>query len=913
MKSLQLITSVATDSLSALGLEVKDLEGYLDIVANAQSSTNQSAEQLMNAYLRVGSSVKNLGIPLEESAAALGIFANNGLKGTAAGTKLSSILTGMTAQTSVAAKGFGMMGVKVYDNNGKFRGLTTVLKEAKKGLGKLNQEQQQNAIKMAVGTRNVNAFMQLVDAAADGSMPGLTEEFKNSDGALDKLRATMEDTTKNKLQLMKSALEGAGEAIFRILAPAVEKIANGISNLANAFTNANPMVKSLIVGIAGIAAVIGPIMLVVSGAMKLGLACKTTSVQALGLVKSMFGIKKVSGGATNSLKQTTREVTNMGKAKGKSMTITSKATGKQMRFAKSLDRTAKDAQKMAAGGKMSQGAANAISKSAENAAKKTGLMASNMGRTFPAGLKLSQGTNIATGSVIRLTSNAAKTAASVGTLGNAAGGVTSSLITTGATSMATGGSILGLAGKVALTAAKFTGWGLAATAATAVVVGTVKALNTEAIPQLDLFAEHSVKTANGTGETMVSISEHTQGLMTKHFAHMQELSTTFNLAMVNGGNMTKEQIEGVGGVLASNNRLIMEEVKKDTEGLTTFMVEQGAKRLGLTTEEYTKALAATKVHEENTQKSLQAHSDRIMEILKVQKGDKVNITNAERKELEQIQIQINNMASKLLTESEAEQKVIMQRIVDSKDTIDKKGAVDLLQRAETLKTDVVKKANEQYDESIKAAENFRKIAGPKEKDFADKMIKNAEEVRKKTIAEAEEQKKGVIDKLMEAYPDLGHEVDLVTGEIRNSVDAAVRKWATATFPAKKLEYQIRENRVYTSSSASLNGGTGPNGRSSSRFVGGGRSITQPNLNPNTQRSIDMGQQLSTNQLSSSSSSRMSRMSESNRQTSSSVSRPIIVQNMNIRKESDIEKISRQLFDLEKNQDRARGVVREFRR
>ena len=65
--------------MSALGVEIGDLSGYLDIAAKANNKSNQTAEQLMEAYLGVGGMMKNLNVPLAESATALGVLAIRGI------------------------------------------------------------------------------------------------------------------------------------------------------------------------------------------------------------------------------------------------------------------------------------------------------------------------------------------------------------------------------------------------------------------------------------------------------------------------------------------------------------------------------------------------------------------------------------------------------------------------------------------------------------------------------------------------------------------------------------------------------------------------------------------------------------------------------------------------------------------
>ena len=74
-------TDLVTDSLSALGLQAEDTSHYLDVVAQTSRNANTSGIQMLEAYIGVGGMFRDMNVPLEESAALLGILANRGIKG----------------------------------------------------------------------------------------------------------------------------------------------------------------------------------------------------------------------------------------------------------------------------------------------------------------------------------------------------------------------------------------------------------------------------------------------------------------------------------------------------------------------------------------------------------------------------------------------------------------------------------------------------------------------------------------------------------------------------------------------------------------------------------------------------------------------------------------------------------------
>ena len=286
-------SDLVTDSMGGLKLEVKDLSGYLDIVAKSSQKSNTSTQQLLEAFINVGSTCSGLNMSLEESSAALGILANNGTKGYEAGTKLNSILARMTAQSKPAAEAWDSIGVKVYDADGKFRGLTTILSETRTKFEKLTEEEQRYFLKNAVGTDNITAFTNLMNSAG-GELQELTKEVGNSSGALDDLAKTMQDNVKGQITQLKSKLEELGIKLGETLLPILSKFVDKISGMVDAFNNLSPEVQEGIVkfglfAVAGVACVnaFGKLLTVGGSLVKFG-----------GTLSKVFGITSAATTAT---------------------------------------------------------------------------------------------------------------------------------------------------------------------------------------------------------------------------------------------------------------------------------------------------------------------------------------------------------------------------------------------------------------------------------------------------------------------------------------------------------------------------------------------------------------------------------------------------------------------------------------
>ena len=133
-------SDLVTDSMSALGVTVDDLSDYLDIAAKANNKSNQSAQQLMEAYLGVGGTLTGLGVELEESATALGVMANRGIKGSEAGNALNAVLVNLTTGTGQAGEMMEKLGISAFDSQGKFIGVAETLQKVEEATSSMTDE-----------------------------------------------------------------------------------------------------------------------------------------------------------------------------------------------------------------------------------------------------------------------------------------------------------------------------------------------------------------------------------------------------------------------------------------------------------------------------------------------------------------------------------------------------------------------------------------------------------------------------------------------------------------------------------------------------------------------------------------------------------------------------------------------------
>ena len=216
-------SDLVTDSMAALGVSVNELPNYLDVVTKAQNKSNQTAEQLMEAYLGVGGTMKNLNVPIAESATALGVLANRGIKGSEAGNALNAVMVNLTTGTGQAGKMMQEMGISAFDSQGNFIGLEATLQQLNTSLQGCSEEERNAALAAIGGKQHVDALNNLMAGLNTTNEQGisewaaLTNELENCNGSLDAMRDTKLDNLEGDLKVLQSAAEDAGIKIYENL------------------------------------------------------------------------------------------------------------------------------------------------------------------------------------------------------------------------------------------------------------------------------------------------------------------------------------------------------------------------------------------------------------------------------------------------------------------------------------------------------------------------------------------------------------------------------------------------------------------------------------------------------------------------------------------------------------------------
>ncbi len=257
-EDLARVSDILTDAISAFGDEAKDAARYADVMAAASSNANTDVAGLGEAFKMVAPVAGALGYSLEDTSVALGLMANAGVKGSAAGTALRSALTNLVKPTAAMEKEMKRLGINIKDSSGEMKPLDVLLGDLRTSFGKLSEDQKASAAATIFGKEAMSGMLAVINAG-EGDFNKLTNAIANSEGVAQEMAETMQNNLQGKLTNLKSALEELAIKIFDALEPALSWLVGAFQSLVDWLNGLDASTQTVMVAIAGLAAAIGPL------------------------------------------------------------------------------------------------------------------------------------------------------------------------------------------------------------------------------------------------------------------------------------------------------------------------------------------------------------------------------------------------------------------------------------------------------------------------------------------------------------------------------------------------------------------------------------------------------------------------------------------------------------------------------
>ena len=211
-------SDMVTDSMSALGIEATEsnLNSFADQLAQTASKANTKVSQLGDAILTVGGTAKGLAGGTTELNTALGILADNGLKGAEGGTHLRNMILSLQNPTGDASKALQSLGVDVYDAQGNMRGLNDIFKDLQSGMEGMTAAQKDSIISTLFNKTDLTAANAMLSNCTD-RWDELSAAIENSAGACEDMYSIQLDNLDGDIKILQSGLSDLGISIYKDL------------------------------------------------------------------------------------------------------------------------------------------------------------------------------------------------------------------------------------------------------------------------------------------------------------------------------------------------------------------------------------------------------------------------------------------------------------------------------------------------------------------------------------------------------------------------------------------------------------------------------------------------------------------------------------------------------------------------
>ena len=271
-EDLATTSDIVTDALTAFGLSAKDSGHFADILAAASSNANTNVSMMGETFKYCAPIAGAMGYSAEDTAQAIGLMANSGIKGSQAGTALRTIMTKLQGELKLSGAAFGDMTIQTANADGSMRDLNDILADCRVAFGQMTESEKAQAAETLVGKNAMSGFLALMNAAP-ADIAKLEGAIDNCNGTSEEMAEIMQDNLSGQLTILKSQLEELAISFGDLLMPAIRNIVSKIQAFVDKLNGMDDSQRKVIIRIALLVAAIAPLLVIIGTTIsKIGVA-----------------------------------------------------------------------------------------------------------------------------------------------------------------------------------------------------------------------------------------------------------------------------------------------------------------------------------------------------------------------------------------------------------------------------------------------------------------------------------------------------------------------------------------------------------------------------------------------------------------------------------------------------------------
>ena len=279
-EDLATTSDIVTDALTAFGLTAKDSGHFADILAAASSNANTNVSMMGETFKYAAPIAGALGYTAEDTALAIGLMANAGIKSSQAGTSLRKMMTELTGEIKISGDAIGDVVIQTTNADGSMRSFNDIIMDCRNAFSKLSESEKASTAEALVGKTAMSGFLAIMNAS-EADLNKLSSAIDNCDESAEKMAATMQDNLNGQITILKSALQELAIQIGDALMPTVRNIVSKVQEFVEKLQQMDEGTRNTILRIAAFAAAIGPVLLVV-GKLTSGVGGAMKSIASMG-------------------------------------------------------------------------------------------------------------------------------------------------------------------------------------------------------------------------------------------------------------------------------------------------------------------------------------------------------------------------------------------------------------------------------------------------------------------------------------------------------------------------------------------------------------------------------------------------------------------------------------------------------
>lgn len=314
-EDLAITSDIVTDALTAFGMSADDSAHFADILAAASSNANTNVSMMGETFKYCAPIAGALGFSAEDTAQAIGLMANAGIKGSQAGTALRTIMNNLAGEVKITGSALGEVTIATTNADGSMRDLSDILSDCRGAFSQLSESEQAAAAEALVGKNAMSGFLALMNAGdadieklsssidhcsdtfvktVDGAIIPMSQALEEGidwieeyNGVADQMASVMQDNLAGQLTILKSQIQELAISFGEMLIPAIRAIVSRVQAFVDKLNGMSESQRKAVLTIGLIIAALGPLLVI------LGTVISKVGVAMQGFVKLATGVKKL--------------------------------------------------------------------------------------------------------------------------------------------------------------------------------------------------------------------------------------------------------------------------------------------------------------------------------------------------------------------------------------------------------------------------------------------------------------------------------------------------------------------------------------------------------------------------------------------------------------------------------------------